>query len=48
LGNNHSDYEQVLHKQCPIHPKSRHTLFECVTITQCSTPPSRKAKGQGG
>jgi hypothetical protein len=32
LGNNHSDYEQVLHKQCPIHPKSRHTLFECVTI----------------
>jgi hypothetical protein len=31
-GNNHSDYKQVMHKQCPIHPKSRHTLFECVTI----------------
>jgi hypothetical protein len=32
LGNNDSDYEKVMHKQCPIHPKSRHTLFECVTI----------------
>jgi hypothetical protein len=31
-GNNHSEYEQVMHKQCPIHLKSWYTLFECVTI----------------
>jgi hypothetical protein len=31
-GNNHSKYEKVMHKQCLIHPKSWHTLFECVTI----------------
>jgi hypothetical protein len=31
-GNDHSDYEQVMHKQCLIHPKSQHTLFECITI----------------
>jgi hypothetical protein len=51
-GNNHSDYEQVMHKQCLIHPKSWHTLFECVTIRKSlNAPPlpqSRKVKGQGG
>jgi hypothetical protein len=31
-GNNQTQYEQVMHKQCQIHPKSRHMLFECVTI----------------
>jgi hypothetical protein len=47
-GNNHSDYEQVLHKQCPIHPKSRHTLFEGVTIRKSLNasplPQARKRK----
>jgi hypothetical protein len=38
-GNNHSDYEQVMHKQCPIHPKSWHTLFECVTIRKSLNAP---------
>jgi hypothetical protein len=43
-GNNHSDYEQVMHKQYPIHPKSRHTLFECVTIRKTlNSPPLPQA-----
>jgi hypothetical protein len=31
-GNNQTKYKQVMHKQCPIHPKSRHMLFECISI----------------
>jgi hypothetical protein len=43
-GNNHSEYEQVMHKQCAIHPKSWYTLFECVTIRKSlNTPPLHKA-----
>jgi hypothetical protein len=46
-GNNYSDYEQVMHKQCPIHPKSRHTLFECVTIRKSlNAPPSPKQESE--
>jgi hypothetical protein len=37
--NNYSEYEQVMHKQCPIHPKSRHTLFECVTVCKSLNAP---------
>jgi hypothetical protein len=37
--NNNSEYEKVMHKQCPIHPKSRHTLFECVTIRKSLNEP---------
>jgi hypothetical protein len=28
-----------MHKQCPIHPKSRHTFFECVTICKSLNAP---------
>jgi hypothetical protein len=43
-GNNHSEYEQVLHKQCPVQLKSRHTLFECVTIHKSlNAPPLHQA-----
>jgi hypothetical protein len=28
-----------MHKQCPIHPKWRHTLFECVTIHKLFNAP---------
>jgi hypothetical protein len=38
-GVNDSEYEKVMHKQCPIHPKSRHTLFECVTICKIVNAP---------
>jgi hypothetical protein len=38
-GNNHSQYKQVTHKQCLIHPKSRHTLFECITIRKTLNAP---------
>jgi hypothetical protein len=44
--NNHSDYEQVLHKQCPIHPKPRHTLFECVTIRKSLNAPPLPQAGK--
>jgi hypothetical protein len=45
-GNNHSDYKQVLHKQCPIHPKSRDTLFECVTIRKSLNAPPLPQAGK--
>jgi hypothetical protein len=38
-GNNNSQFEKVMHKQCPIHPKSRHTFFECVTICKSLNAP---------
>jgi hypothetical protein len=42
-GSNHSNYKQDMQKQCPIHPKSRHTLFECATIRKSlNAPPSPK------
>jgi hypothetical protein len=27
LGNQQDQFEKILHKQCPMHPKSKHTLF---------------------
>jgi hypothetical protein len=45
-GNNHSEYEQVMHKQCPIDPKSRHTLFECVTISKSVNAPPLPQAGK--
>jgi hypothetical protein len=49
-GNNDTQFEKVIHKQCPIHPKSLHTLFECITIrkslnTTC-LPQAEKRKDQ--
>jgi hypothetical protein len=38
-GNNQAQYKQVLHKQCPIHPKLRHALFACVTIRKSLNAP---------
>jgi hypothetical protein len=38
-GNNKTQYEQVMHKQCPIQPKLRHTLFECITIRKSLNAP---------
>jgi hypothetical protein len=28
-----------MHKQCPIHPKLQHTLFECVTLRKSLNAP---------
>jgi hypothetical protein len=39
-GNNDTQFEKVLHKQCPMHPKSQHTLFEYVSLRKSlNTPP---------
>jgi hypothetical protein len=46
LGNNDSEYEKIMHKQCPIHPKSRHTLFECVTIRKSLNAPPLPQAGK--
>jgi hypothetical protein len=35
-----------MHKQCPIHPKSRHTLFECVTIRKSFNAPPLPQAGK--
>jgi hypothetical protein len=45
-GNNHSEYEQVIRKQCPIHPKSWHTLFECITIRKSLNAPPLHQEGK--
>jgi hypothetical protein len=44
-GNNDSEYEKVMHKPCPIHPKSRHMFFECITIRKSlNAPPLPQAR----
>jgi hypothetical protein len=45
-GNNDTQFEKVTHKQCPIHPKSRHTLFECVTICKSLNAPPLPQAGK--
>jgi hypothetical protein len=35
-----------MHKQCPIHLKSRHTLFECVTIHKSLNAPPLPQAGK--
>ncbi|RLN07858.1 retrotransposon protein, putative, Ty3-gypsy subclass [Panicum miliaceum] len=25
-------YEKILHKQCPMHPKAKHTMFQCTVL----------------
>jgi hypothetical protein len=35
-----------MHKQCPIHPKSRHTLFECVSIRKSLNAPPLPQAGK--
>jgi hypothetical protein len=35
-----------MHKQCPIHPKSRHTLFECITIRKSLNAPPLPQAGK--
>jgi hypothetical protein len=51
-GSNQVQFEKVLHKQCPMHPKSRHMLFECVSLYKSlNAPPlpqDGKRKGLGG
>jgi hypothetical protein len=37
--NNDLEFEKVMHKQCPIHPKSWHTLFKSVTICKSLNAP---------
>ena len=32
-------FKEVLHKQCPIYPKSNHTLFQCTTIRKSLKAP---------
>jgi hypothetical protein len=35
-----------MHEQCPIHLKSRHTLFECVTIRKSLNAPPLSQGGK--
>jgi hypothetical protein len=49
-GSNQAQFEKVLHKQCPMHPKSWQMLFECVSLCKSfNAPPlpqDRKRKDQ--
>jgi hypothetical protein len=38
-GNNQTQFEKVLHRQCPMHPKSKHSLFECVSLRKSLNVP---------
>jgi hypothetical protein len=31
-GNQQEQFDKILHKQCLMHPKSKHTLFECISL----------------
>jgi hypothetical protein len=44
--NNDSEYEKIMHKQYPIHPRSRRTLFECVTIRKSLNAPPLPQAGK--
>jgi hypothetical protein len=45
-GNNYTQFEKVMHKQCPIHLKLRHTLFECLTIRKSLNAPPLPQAGK--
>jgi hypothetical protein len=45
--NNQAQFEKVLHKRYPIHPKSKHMLFECVSLRNPLPPRDGKRKDQG-
>jgi hypothetical protein len=39
LGNQQDQFEKILHKQCPVHPKSNHTLFQCISFRESLNAP---------
>ncbi|RLM54356.1 hypothetical protein C2845_PM10G12240 [Panicum miliaceum] len=45
-GNIDTQFEKVLHKQCPMHQKSRHTLFECVSLRKSLNAPPLPQAGK--
>jgi hypothetical protein len=46
-GNNEAQFEKILHKQCPMHHKSQHTLFDCVSLRKSlNVSPLPQAKKQ--
>jgi hypothetical protein len=38
-GNKQEEFDKLLHKQCPMHPKFKHLLFECVTLRKSLNAP---------
>jgi hypothetical protein len=46
LWNKNTQFKKVIHKQCLIHPKSQHTLFECVTIRKSLNAPPLPQAGK--
>ncbi|RLM62137.1 retrotransposon protein, putative, Ty3-gypsy sub-class [Panicum miliaceum] len=39
LRNQQDQYEKILHKQCLMHPKTKHTLFQCITLRKSINVP---------
>ena len=31
-GNQQDDFQKLLARPCPLHPKARHTIFECINL----------------
>ncbi|RLN18778.1 retrotransposon protein, putative, Ty3-gypsy subclass [Panicum miliaceum] len=47
-GNQQDQFEKILHKQCLMHPKSKHTLFECISLRKSlnASFPDKDKKGK--
>jgi hypothetical protein len=39
LGNHQDRFEKILHKQCLMHPKSKHTLCQCMSLHKSLNAP---------
>jgi hypothetical protein len=39
FGNRQDKFEKILHKQCPMHLKSKHTLFQCISLRNSLNAP---------
>jgi hypothetical protein len=42
-------FKKILHKQCPLHPRSKHTIFQCINLRKSlNAPPLDEDKRKKG
>jgi hypothetical protein len=46
LGNNKTQFEKVLHKQCSMHLKSKHSIFKCISLHKSLNAPLPNQDGK--
>jgi hypothetical protein len=37
--NQQDQFKKIMHKQCSMHPKSKHTLFQCISLRKSLNAP---------